>query len=141
MTRTFFSTANAGSGGRFDIRNNAGAVIDVIGNYYSTVSGNAPIIGAAGTAGDPWITNLPGAYGAGTAGNIVGNLEHELSITVTPLQANAANPRYSTNSMANIAAGSSNQDQLTVLDGQKNPVNLSVKTVRLVFAFDHESWR
>ena len=29
---------------------------------------------AAGTAGDPWITNLPGAYAAGSAGHIIGNL-------------------------------------------------------------------
>lgn len=28
-------------------------------------------LGAAGSAGDPWITPLPGAYGAGTAGKIV----------------------------------------------------------------------
>jgi len=27
----------------------------------------------AGSAGDPWTTALPGAYGAGTAGNILGN--------------------------------------------------------------------
>jgi hypothetical protein len=31
-------------------------------------------MGAAGTAGDPWTTTLPGAYGAGSAGNIIGNL-------------------------------------------------------------------
>lgn len=30
-------------------------------------------LNAAGSAGDPWATALPGAYGAGTAGNIVGN--------------------------------------------------------------------
>lgn len=30
-------------------------------------------LNAAGAAGDPWATALPGAYGAGTAGNIVGN--------------------------------------------------------------------
>lgn len=30
-------------------------------------------LNAAGSAGDPWTTPLPGAYGAGTAGNIVGN--------------------------------------------------------------------
>jgi len=28
----------------------------------------------AGSAGDPWATALPGAYGSGTAGNIIGNL-------------------------------------------------------------------
>lgn len=31
------------------------------------------ILDAAGSAGDPWITALPGAYAAGTAGEIVGN--------------------------------------------------------------------
>lgn len=30
-------------------------------------------LNSAGAAGDPWSTALPGAYGAGTAGNIVGN--------------------------------------------------------------------
>jgi hypothetical protein len=30
-------------------------------------------LNAAGSAGDPWATPLPGAYGSGTAGNIVGN--------------------------------------------------------------------
>jgi len=30
-------------------------------------------LSAAGAAGDPWSTSLPGAYGAGTAGNILGN--------------------------------------------------------------------
>lgn len=30
-------------------------------------------VNAAGSAGDPWATSLPGAYGAGTAGKIVGD--------------------------------------------------------------------
>lgn len=30
-------------------------------------------LAAAGAAGDPWITALPGAYGAGTAGKIIGD--------------------------------------------------------------------
>jgi hypothetical protein len=30
-------------------------------------------VNSAASAGDPWATNLPGAYGAGTAGNIVGS--------------------------------------------------------------------
>ena len=35
---------------------------------------------AAGSAGDPWATPLPGAYGAGTAGNILGsNLDAAVS--------------------------------------------------------------
>lgn len=31
------------------------------------------LVNDAGAAGDPWNTTLPGAYAAGTAGNIVGN--------------------------------------------------------------------
>lgn len=39
-----------------------------------TTSGTAgAALNAAGSAGDPWATALPGSYGAGTAGNIVGN--------------------------------------------------------------------
>jgi hypothetical protein len=38
------------------------------------VSGSAgEALSAAGTAGDPWTTALPGAYGAGTAGKIIGD--------------------------------------------------------------------
>jgi len=40
------------------------------------ISGNEAqdLLAAAGSAGDPWITALPGAYAPGTAGNIIGNL-------------------------------------------------------------------
>ena len=39
-----------------------------------TGSGSAgEAMAAAGTAGDPWTTAVPGAYGAGTAGYIIGN--------------------------------------------------------------------
>ena len=30
-------------------------------------------VNAAASAGDPWVTVLPGSYGAGTAGNLIGN--------------------------------------------------------------------
>ena len=40
-----------------------------------------------GTATDPWNVALPGAYGAGTAGNIVGNnLNATVSSRATPAQ-------------------------------------------------------
>jgi len=38
------------------------------------VSGSAgEALSAAGSAGDPWLTALPGAYGSGTAGKIIGD--------------------------------------------------------------------
>jgi hypothetical protein len=41
---------------------------------HATAGSAGEALSAAGTAGDPWTTALPGAYGAGTAGAIVGNL-------------------------------------------------------------------
>jgi hypothetical protein len=38
-----------------------------------TAGSTGAALNAAGSSGDPWATVLPGAYGAGTAGNIVGN--------------------------------------------------------------------
>lgn len=51
---------------------NADAVWDeaIAGHLGAGSTGNA--LNAAGSAGDPWTTPLPGAYGAGTAGFIVG---------------------------------------------------------------------
>lgn len=50
-------------------------------------TGNA--LNAAGSAGDPWSTALPGAYGSGSAGNIIGNnLNATVSSRATPAQVN-----------------------------------------------------
>ena len=44
-------------------------------------------LNAAASAGDPWSTSLPGAYGAGTAGNILGNrVDVVVSTRATPAQ-------------------------------------------------------
>jgi len=55
----------------------AAAVADAVwdevlsGHLTAGTTGNA--LNAAGAAGDPWTTALPGAYGAGSAGYIIGN--------------------------------------------------------------------
>lgn len=41
---------------------------------YNNLGTTGAALNAAGTAGDPWITTLPGAYPAGSAGDIIGNL-------------------------------------------------------------------
>lgn len=52
------------------------------GHAVSGSTGEA--LSAAGSAGDPWLTALPGAYGAGTAGKIVGdNLNATVSSRAT----------------------------------------------------------
>jgi len=44
-------------------------------------------LNAAGSAGDPWSTALPGAYGAGSAGNILGN---NLNTTISSRSSHSA---------------------------------------------------
>lgn len=54
-----------------------GAVADqvweeAIADHSGTSGSTAEALNAAGSAGDPWVTSLPGAYGAGSAGFILG---------------------------------------------------------------------
>lgn len=51
----------------------ANAVWDVVLSGHLTAGSTGFALNAAGSAGDPWGTALPGAYGAGSAGYIVGN--------------------------------------------------------------------
>lgn len=48
-------------------------VLDALLSAHTDVGSVGAGIAAAGGAGDPWSTALPGAYGAGTAGKIVGD--------------------------------------------------------------------
>jgi hypothetical protein len=63
------STAGGGSLTEAGI---ADAVWDEILSGHATVGSTGAALSAAGGSGDPWSTALPGAYGAGTAGYIVG---------------------------------------------------------------------
>lgn len=51
----------------------ASAVWDALTADYNTAGTMGAAMAAAGGAGDPWITNLPGTYVAGQAGYILGN--------------------------------------------------------------------
>jgi len=51
----------------------ADAVWDELVADHSGAGSTGAALAAAGGSGDPWATALPGAYGAGTAGNIIGN--------------------------------------------------------------------
>lgn len=53
---------------------------EAIADHSGTVGSTAEALNAAGSAGDPWVTALPGAYGAGSAGYILGtNLNATIS--------------------------------------------------------------
>ncbi len=46
---------------------------ETLSDHSGTVGSTAAALNAAGSAGDPWNTALPGSYGAGTAGKIIGD--------------------------------------------------------------------
>jgi hypothetical protein len=70
---TEIALALAGAGGGLTVQDIVDGVWDEpMASHLSGGSTGASLNGA-GSAGDPWTTALPGAYGAGTAGNIVGN--------------------------------------------------------------------
>lgn len=67
----------------------ADAVWDEVLAGHLTAGSTGAALNAAGGAGDPWTTPLPGAYGAGTAGKIVGDaLDATVSSRATPAQVN-----------------------------------------------------
>lgn len=51
----------------------ADAVWDEALSGHATAGSTGEALSNAGSAGDPWATSLPGAYGAGTAGKIIGD--------------------------------------------------------------------
>lgn len=60
---------------------------ETLADHWGTAGSTAAALNAAGSAGDPWSTALPGAYGAGTAGKIVGD---NLDATVSSRLASAS---------------------------------------------------
>ena len=65
----------------------AGGVWDVTLASHLTAGSTGAALNAAGAAGDPWSTSLPGAYTAGSAGYIVGT---NLNATVSSRLASAS---------------------------------------------------
>ena len=68
---------NLASGAKTDVEN---ATWNTVLSGHLTAGSTGAALNAAGAAGDPWSTAIPGAYGAGTAGFIVGtNLDATIS--------------------------------------------------------------
>lgn len=56
------------------------------------------------------------------------------TLVITPIQANAANPRYSSRILAPIAKGTAPVDVVTVTDGTGAAVDLTGRSLRMTFA-------
>lgn len=71
----------------------AASVADAVWNEtlgdHAVAGSTGAALSAAGSAGDPWLTDLPGAYADGTAGDIIGNLIDDIG-AITPAVAISA---------------------------------------------------
>ena len=84
----------------------ADAVWDEALSGHSTSGSTGAGLTAAGSAGDPWATSLPGAYGAGTAGKIVGdNLNAPVGTVDTVVDAIKVKTDYLPSATAGSAGG------------------------------------
>ena len=87
---------------------------------HATSGSTGAALSAAGSAGDPWSTALPGAYGTGTAGNIIGN---NLNATVSSRLASASYtaPLDAAGTRSAVGLASANLD--TQLSGIQSDTN------------------
>ena len=122
FTPNALEQAPTGSGGSTitaqDLENIADAVWDeAVGDHLGAGStGNA--LNAAGAAGDPWSTMLPGAYGAGTAGHILGNnLDAAVSTVVAYVDTEVAAIKAVTDNLPNAGSLTDLETHLTDIKG------------------------
>ena len=119
----------------------ADAVWDEVLSGHLTGGTTGAGLNAAGGAGDPWSTALPGAYGVGTAGKILGtNLDALISSRATPTNITAGTITTVTN-LTNLPAAPT--DWLTaasvsatavtkVQAGLATPTNITAGTITTV---------
>lgn len=88
----------------------ADAVWDEAISGHLSAGSTGAALNAAGSAGDPWTTPLPGAYGAGTAGNIIGN---NLNTTVSSRASQTSVDAIDDYVDTEVAAIKAKTDQLT----------------------------
>jgi hypothetical protein len=92
---------------------NADAVWEeAIADHSGTVGSTAEALAAAGSAGDPWVTALPGAYTAGQAGYIVGT---NVNATVSSRATQTSVDDVPTNAELATALGTADDAVLAIL--------------------------
>ena len=76
-------------------------------------------LAAAGGAADPWATGLPGAYGAGTAGEILGDWKNggRLDLLIDAIPTTAMRGTDNAATAASLATAQTDLDTLTGTDG------------------------
>ena len=86
---------------------------EAIADHSGTVGSTAEALNAAGAAGDPWTTALPGAYGAGSAGFIIGT---NINATISSRATQTSVDDLPTNAELATALGTADDAVLAAID-------------------------
>jgi hypothetical protein len=122
------STRLATSG--YTVPPTVGAIADqvweeTLADHSGTAGSTAAALNAAGSAGDPWSTAVPGAYGSGTAGKILGD---NLNATVSSRATQASVDDIPTNSELATALGTADDAVLAAIAALNNLSQANIRT-------------
>lgn len=93
---------------------------------HATAGSTGAALSAAGSAGDPWSTPLPGAYGAGTAGNIIGN-NLDAAVSTRLADADYTAPLDAAGTRSAVGLASANLDtQLSGIQSDTNDIQTRI---------------
>lgn len=99
-------------------------------DHSSTVGSVAEALGAAGSAGDPWATALPGAYGSGSAGKIIGD---NINATISSRASQTSVDDVPTNAELATALGTADDATLSAIssvDAKIDIIDTNVDSVK-----------
>jgi len=91
----------------------ADAVWDETLSDHLTAGSTGNALNAAGSAGDPWATAIPGAYGAGTAGKILGD---NIDAAISSRSSHAAADVWDVTTSGHVTAGTFGEQCKTDID-------------------------
>jgi hypothetical protein len=106
----------------------ADAVWDEALSGHLTAGSTGSALNAAGSSGDPWATTLPGAYGAGSAGKIIGD---NVNAAIGTVQSTVTAIKAVTDVIPNSGTMSSIATQSTLTSTQSNVNAIKAKTDNL----------
>lgn len=98
---------------------------ETLSDHSGTAGSTAAALNAAGSAGDPWSTALPGAYGSGTAGKILGD---NLNATVSSRATQVSVDDIPTNAELATALASADDAVLAAIAALNNLSQANIRT-------------
>lgn len=97
-------------------------VWDATASSHNTAGTTGNKLNSAASAGDPWLTSVPGAYGAGTAGQIIGSLPGSVWDVAIASHTSAGSTGNKLNGLSGAAGSGALTVAVTVQNDALHPV-------------------